>query len=106
MMAELQAFVDNPGNIGKVFTASSNGKTFEVSKADNFQYVDPIDKSVTKNQGIRVFFTDGSRFVMRLSGIFKFDFLIYRHEILTSLIKKEKLFRFDHISIGNVGTTE
>merc|ERR1712156_1406048 len=68
MMAELQAFVDNPGNIGKVFTASSNGKTFEVSKADNFQYVDPIDKSVTKNQGIRVFFTDGSRFVMRLSG--------------------------------------
>merc|ERR1712088_884888 len=28
MIAELQAFVDNPGNIGKVFTASSNGKTF------------------------------------------------------------------------------
>ena len=55
-------------NVGKVFTASSGGKTFEVSKADNFEYVDPIDKSVTKNQGIRVFFTDGSRFVMRLSG--------------------------------------
>ena len=55
-------------NVGKVFTASSGGKTFEVSKADNFEYVDPIDNSVTKNQGIRVFFTDGSRFVMRLSG--------------------------------------
>ena len=55
-------------NSGKVFTASSGGKTYEVSKADNFEYEDPIDKSVTKNQGIRVFFTDGSRFVMRLSG--------------------------------------
>ena len=28
----------------------------------------PIDKSVTKNQGIRIFFEDGSRIVMRLSG--------------------------------------
>merc|ERR1740123_1081506 len=69
MMAELQSFVDDSSNaIGKVFTASSGGKTYEVSKADNFEYEDPIDKSVTKNQGIRVFFTDGSRFVMRLSG--------------------------------------
>jgi len=69
MMADLQSFVDDSSNSsGKVFTASSGGKTFEVSKADNFEYVDPIDKSVTKNQGIRVFFTDGSRFVMRLSG--------------------------------------
>lgn len=67
MMADLQKFVDDSSNIGKVFTSTS-GKSFEVSKADNFEYVDPIDKSVSKNQGIRVFFADGSRFVMRLSG--------------------------------------
>ena len=30
----------------------------------------------------------------------------YRHEILTSELEKEKLFRFSHISIGNVGKTE
>ena len=85
-MTELQGFVDDPSNIGKVYTASPSGKTFQVSKADNFEYVDPIDKSVTKNQGIRVFFTDGSRFVMRLSGtlklvlILKFKLLpIYRN---------------------------
>jgi len=67
MMDELQAFVDNSGSIGKVFTSQS-GKSFEVSKADNFAYTDPIDNSITTKQGIRVFFSDGSRFVMRLSG--------------------------------------
>ncbi|ORC89428.1 phosphoglucomutase [Trypanosoma theileri] len=35
---------------------------------DNFEYHDPVDGSVSKNQGIRVVFEDGSRFVLRLSG--------------------------------------
>lgn len=39
-----------------------------VAKIDNFEYVDPVDKSVSPNQGIRVVFADGSRFVLRLSG--------------------------------------
>ncbi|MDH4285721.1 MAG: alpha-D-glucose phosphate-specific phosphoglucomutase, partial [Gallionellaceae bacterium] len=29
---------------------------------------DPVDGSVSKGQGIRIFFTDGSRIVFRLSG--------------------------------------
>ena len=62
-----QTFVDTKDNIGKTYTSKS-GKSFTVSKADNFEYTDPIDKSVTKNQGIRIFFEDGSRIVMRLSG--------------------------------------
>ncbi len=41
---------------------------FQVCKADNFEYVDPIDKSVAKKQGIRIFFECGSRVVFRLSG--------------------------------------
>lgn len=41
---------------------------FTVSTADEFTYYDPIDGSVSKNQGIRVLFTDGSRIVFRLSG--------------------------------------
>ena len=53
-----QVFVDTPSNIGKTYTATS-GKSFTVSKIDNFEYIDPIDKSVTKNQGIRIFFEDG-----------------------------------------------
>lgn len=35
---------------------------------DEFCYRDPIDQSVSKNQGIRILFTDGSRIVFRLSG--------------------------------------
>ncbi|KEG12077.1 phosphoglucomutase [Trypanosoma grayi] len=37
-------------------------------KVDDFDYHDPVDGSVSKNQGIRVLFEDGSRFVFRLSG--------------------------------------
>ncbi len=41
---------------------------FEVEFADDFAYTDPVDGSVSKNQGIRIGFTDGSRIVFRLSG--------------------------------------
>jgi phosphoglucomutase len=39
-----------------------------VDYADNFSYTDPVDESTSKNQGIRIGFTDGSRIVFRLSG--------------------------------------
>ncbi|MEL6496645.1 MAG: alpha-D-glucose phosphate-specific phosphoglucomutase [Cyanobacteria bacterium J06623_7] len=41
---------------------------YEVEYADDFSYSDPVDNSVSKNQGIRIGFTDGSRIVFRLSG--------------------------------------
>ncbi|MFQ3617400.1 MAG: alpha-D-glucose phosphate-specific phosphoglucomutase [Cyanobacteriota bacterium] len=47
------------------------GKTFgsyTVEYADNFSYTDPVDGSVSQNQGIRIGFTDGSRLILRLSG--------------------------------------
>ncbi|HVX74027.1 MAG TPA: alpha-D-glucose phosphate-specific phosphoglucomutase [Devosia sp.] len=40
----------------------------KVSYADDFTYHDPVDGSVSSNQGIRIGFTDGSRIVLRLSG--------------------------------------
>ena len=42
--------------------------TETVAKADSFTYQDPVDGSVSENQGLRVIFESGSRFVMRLSG--------------------------------------
>ncbi|RCS25218.1 alpha-D-glucose phosphate-specific phosphoglucomutase [Phyllobacterium salinisoli] len=39
-----------------------------VTKADDFAYHDPVDHSVSKHQGIRIFFEGGSRLVFRLSG--------------------------------------
>ncbi len=40
----------------------------EVAYADNFSYTDPVDNSVSANQGLRIGFTDGSRIIYRLSG--------------------------------------
>jgi phosphoglucomutase len=41
---------------------------FEVAAADDFAYHDPVDGSISKNQGLRVMLADGSRIVYRLSG--------------------------------------
>jgi len=40
----------------------------KVSYADNFSYTDPVDDSVSSNQGLRIGFEDGSRIIYRLSG--------------------------------------
>ncbi|MEP9403215.1 alpha-D-glucose phosphate-specific phosphoglucomutase [Sphingomonas sp. VNH70] len=39
-----------------------------VAEADDFAYHDSTDGSVSRNQGIRILFADGSRIVFRLSG--------------------------------------
>jgi len=39
-----------------------------VETADDFAYTDPVDGSVSRKQGIRILFIDGSRVVFRLSG--------------------------------------
>ena len=47
------------------------GKSFgdlKVREADDFAYHDPVDGSISKNQGIRILFEGGSRVVFRLSG--------------------------------------
>ena len=42
--------------------------TFTLAFADDFAYTDPVDGSVSKNQGIRFVVDDGSRIIFRLSG--------------------------------------
>ena len=39
-----------------------------VESADDFAYADPVDGSLTENQGVRIQFAGGSRVVLRLSG--------------------------------------
>ncbi len=41
---------------------------YQVEYSDDFSYTDPVDGSVSDQQGIRIGFTDGSRIVVRLSG--------------------------------------
>jgi phosphoglucomutase len=39
-----------------------------VERADEFNYTDPVDGSTSSGQGLRLFFDDGARVVLRLSG--------------------------------------
>ena len=60
LMAALRDHLTNlPG------TSNSGGK---VKSADDFAYTDPTDQSISRNQGVRILFEDGSRIVFRLSG--------------------------------------
>lgn len=48
--------------------AGTTAGPLTIKRADSFTYHDPIDGSVSRNQGIRIFFEGGSRLVFRLSG--------------------------------------
>ena len=39
-----------------------------VEIADNFSYLDPVDNSISENQGLRLVLDDNSRVIVRLSG--------------------------------------
>ena len=41
---------------------------YTVQFADDFSYEDPVDGSISENQGTRIGFTNGSRIILRLSG--------------------------------------
>jgi len=62
MMNNLRSLVAKPDFIG-----TQHG-SFTVAKCDDFEYTDPIDNSVSKRQGVRIIFADGSRIIFRLSG--------------------------------------
>jgi phosphoglucomutase len=42
--------------------------TYTVAYSDDFSYTDPIDGSLSQQQGVRIGFSDGSRIIFRLSG--------------------------------------
>ncbi len=60
MLADLRSLLPT-------LTGQSFGE-YQVSYADEFSYQDPIDGSVSSQQGIRIGFKNGSRIVFRLSG--------------------------------------
>lgn len=60
LMTDLRAAL--PTLPGRVFGQRA------VRLADDFSYTDPVDGSVSKNQGVRLLFDDGARVIFRLSG--------------------------------------
>eukprot|EP01114_Cavostelium_apophysatum_P014713 TRINITY_DN3880_c0_g1_i1.p1 TRINITY_DN3880_c0_g1~~TRINITY_DN3880_c0_g1_i1.p1 ORF type:complete len:559 (+),score=158.18 TRINITY_DN3880_c0_g1_i1:85-1761(+) len=62
MMAHIRDIIADKATVGKKFG------NYTVKVCDDFEYKDPIDHSISKNQGMRFVFEDGSRIVFRLSG--------------------------------------
>merc|ERR1711998_306174 len=59
----MKAMADKSGQlVGQEFGG------MEMATNDVFEYHDPVDGSVSKNQGIRFIFEDRSRIIFRLSG--------------------------------------
>ncbi|KAK5842455.1 Phosphoglucomutase, cytoplasmic [Gossypium arboreum] len=63
-LVKLQSSLDEINSIVK----GARSDVSNVVNADEFEYKDPVDGSVSKHQGIRFLFEDGSRLVFRLSG--------------------------------------
>lgn len=68
LMSFLESSRSDFDNGTKPSDLKSTGKTFQVHKMYDFAYTDPVDSSVSKNQGQVVEFVGGSRVVFRLSG--------------------------------------
>jgi len=54
--------------MGEMSLGGTEVQGMKIKMNDIFEYKDPVDGSVSKNQGIRIIFEDGSRIIFRLSG--------------------------------------
>lgn len=66
MMKELEIILAGPSKsalLGKKYS-----DRYVVQETGNFEYVDPVDKSVTSKQGLFIKFKNGARIIVRLSG--------------------------------------
>ena len=71
LMAHLNALIADFASGAQSSAAvlgAEHAAAFELRTADQFAYTDPIDGSVSRNQGARLIFADGSRVIFRLSG--------------------------------------
>lgn len=66
LMRDLEAVITDKAFTAQKFSVGNN--VYSVEKADNFEYIDPVDGSVSRKQGLRIIFTDSSRIIFRLSG--------------------------------------
>lgn len=91
MMEDLEILISDKSFVKQRFAVED--KIYQVEKADNFEYTDPLDSTITRNQvrefvvtvsysldvsnktsylfplqGLRIVFSDGSRIVYRLGG--------------------------------------
>ncbi len=64
---QAQAVMSHIKDSFDLLTNQSFGR-YQIDVCDDFSYIDPVDGSVSKGQGLRLLFKCGSRVVFRLSG--------------------------------------
>ena len=68
LVAHLNEAIKTSSLANTSYRSKSTGQDYKIVSVSSFSYTDPIDKSVSTNQGQIVLFDDGSRVVFRLSG--------------------------------------
>ncbi|KAF3851206.1 hypothetical protein F7725_012978 [Dissostichus mawsoni] len=66
LMRDLESVMSDKAFTSQKFAVGDH--VYSVERADNFEYIDPVDGNVARNQGLRIVFTDASRLVFRMSG--------------------------------------
>ncbi|KAM6105067.1 LOW QUALITY PROTEIN: phosphoglucomutase-like protein 5 [Pterocles gutturalis] len=66
IMRDLEALITDKSFSHQQFAVGNN--IYSVERTDSFEYVDPVDGTVTKRQGLRIIFSDASRLIFRMSA--------------------------------------
>ncbi|XP_057237336.1 phosphoglucomutase-like protein 5 [Malurus melanocephalus] len=66
IMRDLEALITDKSFSHQQFAVGNN--IYSVERTDSFEYVDPVDGTVTKRQGLRIVFSDASRLIFRMSA--------------------------------------
>uniref|UniRef100_A0A8C5TBI5 Phosphoglucomutase 5 n=1 Tax=Malurus cyaneus samueli TaxID=2593467 RepID=A0A8C5TBI5_9PASS len=66
IMRDLEALITDKSFSHQQFAVGNN--IYSVERTDSFEYVDPVDGTVTKRQGLRIMFSDASRLIFRMSA--------------------------------------
>ncbi|XP_037230275.1 phosphoglucomutase-like protein 5 [Falco biarmicus] len=66
IMRDLEALTTDKSFSHQQFAVGNN--IYSVERTDSFEYIDPVDGTVTKRQGLRIVFSDASRLIFRMSA--------------------------------------
>ncbi|NWH73780.1 PGM5 protein, partial [Piaya cayana] len=66
IMRDLETLITDKSFSHQQFAVGNN--IYSVERTDSFEYVDPVDGTVTKRQGLRIIFSDASRLIFRMSA--------------------------------------
>ncbi|XP_068278338.1 phosphoglucomutase-like protein 5 [Nyctibius grandis] len=66
IMRDLEALITDKSFSHQQFAVGNN--IYSVERTDSFEYIDPVDGTVAKRQGLRIIFSDASRLIFRMSA--------------------------------------